>query len=87
MVEKIVSPAVFGGGADFRKLLKDIEDRYSDAFAELGPGALQHLKNFIDCIDGFLDLLSDPKTDFRVKLADYSKIRGDIFEFCRYYAE
>ncbi len=85
MFEKSVPPTVFGGG-DFRKLLKDIEDRYSDAFAELGPGGLSDLKHLIDCVDGFLDLLTDPKTDFRVKLMDYGKLKSEVFEFCRYYA-
>jgi len=55
-------------------LLKDIEDRYSYAFEDLGPGALQDLKSLIDCVDGFLDLLADPRRDFRVKLADYAKV-------------
>jgi len=27
----------FYGGSDFRRLLRDIEDRYSGAFDELGP--------------------------------------------------
>ena len=85
MVEKVVSPAVFGGGSDFRRLLKDIEQRYSDAFAEVGPGALSGFKHLIDCVDGFLDLLADPKTDFRVKLMDYGKIRTDVAEFCWFY--
>lgn len=67
-------------------MLKEIEERYRDAFAEHGPGALQHFKNLIDCVDGFLDLLADSKTDFRVKLMDYAKVRTDVFEFCRYYA-
>jgi len=87
VVEKSIPPTVSGGVADFRKLLKDIEERYSDAFAELGAGALQHFRHFIDCIDGFLDLLADPKTDFRVKLMDYGKVKNDVFEFCRYYAK
>jgi hypothetical protein len=39
MVEGFV-PAVYWGGADFRRLLRDIEGRYSGAFDELGPGAL-----------------------------------------------
>jgi len=86
VVEKPSLPASIGGGADFRRLLKDIEDRYGDAFAEVGPGALQHFKNLIDCIDGFLDLLADPRTDFRVKLMDYAKIKNDVFEFCRFYS-
>jgi len=33
-----------------------------------------------------LDLLADPKTDFRVKLMDYAKVKADVAEFCRYYA-
>jgi len=41
----------------------------------------------IDCVDAFLDLLADPRTDFRVKLIDYAKVRDDVFEFCRYYAK
>jgi len=86
VVEKPPLPASIGGGADFRRLLKDIEERYSDAFADLGPGALSHFKHLVDCIDGFLDLLADPKTDFRVKLMDYVKVKADVAEFCRYYA-
>ena len=86
MFEKPVSPAVFGGGSDFRRLLKDIENRYSDAFAEIGPGTLQDFKNLIDCVDAFLDLLADLKTDFRVKLMGYAKVKVDVAEFCRYYA-
>ena len=49
-------------------------------------GAIQYLKGLIDCVDGFLDLLADLKTDFRVKLMDYAKARADVFEFCRFYA-
>jgi len=78
-------PAIYGA-SDLRRLLKDIEDRYGGAFEELGPGALQDFKHLIDCVDAFLDLLADPKTDFRVKLMDYAKVREDVFEFCRYYA-
>ena len=85
MVEGFV-PVVYWGGADFRRLLKDIEGRYSGAFNELGPGAVQHFKHMIDCVDSFLDLLADSRTDFRVKLMDYTKVREDVFEFCRYYA-
>ena len=40
----------------------------------------------IDCVDGFLDLLADPGTDFRVKLMNYGKLKNDVFEFCRFYA-
>ena len=82
--EKPVSPFSSRGG--FRRLLKDVEQRYSDAFAEVGPGTLQDFKNLIDCVDGFFDLLADPKTDFRVKLMDYAKVEADVAEFCRYYA-
>jgi len=78
-------PAVYGA-SDLRRILRYIERRYSDAFVELGPGALQDFKHLIDCVDGFLDLLADSKTDFRVKLIDYAKIRDDVFEFCRFYA-
>jgi len=86
MVERSPLPASIGGGADFRRLLKDIEDRYGDAFAEAGPGALSDFKRLIDCVDAFLDLLNDPETGFRVKLMDYAKIRSDVFEFCRFYS-
>jgi len=79
-------PAVFYGASDFRRLLRDVEDRYSGAFDELGPGTIQDFKHLMDCVDAFLDLLADPKTDFRVKLMDYAKVREDVFEFCRYYA-
>jgi len=65
-------PAVYGG-PDFRRLLRDVEDRYSGAFDELGPGALQDFEHLMDCVDAFLDLLADPKTDFRVKLTRYGK--------------
>jgi len=85
MAGKEFIPAVYGA-SDLRRLLKDIEDRYGGAFEELGPGALQDFKHLIDCVDAFLDLLADPKTDFRVKLMDYAKVREDVFEFCRYYA-
>jgi len=31
-------PSIFyEGGADFRRLLKDVEDRYGDAFADHAP--------------------------------------------------
>jgi hypothetical protein len=49
----------------------------------LGPSKTSSL---IDCVDGFLDLLADPRTDFRVKLTSYGKLRDDVFEFCRFYA-
>ncbi|MEM1737531.1 MAG: hypothetical protein QXN99_01965 [Nitrososphaerota archaeon] len=74
------------GGADLRRWLKDVEQRYSDAFAEVGPGALTDLKRLIDAVDAFLDLLADERVDFRVKLVDYVKVRDDVFEFCRFYA-
>ena len=44
---------------NIRALLMDIECRYSGAFDELGPGALQDLKHMIDCVDAFLDLLAE----------------------------
>jgi len=85
MAGKEFIPAIYGG-PDFRRLLRDVEDRYGGAFEELGTGALQHFKHMIDCVDAFLDLLADPKTDFRVKLMCYGKLREDVFEFCRFYA-
>ena len=85
MAGKGFIPAVYGA-SDLRRILKDVEDRYGGAFAELGPGALQDFKHLIDCVDGFLDLLADPKTDFRVKLMDYARVRDDVFEFCQFYA-
>jgi len=51
-----------------------------------GPGAAQDFKHLIGCVDGFLDLLADPRADSRVKLIDYARIRDDVFEFCRFYA-
>jgi len=86
VVEKPPLQTSIGGGADFRRLLKDIEDRYRNAFADFGPGVLSDFKRLIDCVDAFLDLLADPETDFRVKLMDYAKIRSDVFEFCRFYS-
>ena len=85
MAGKEFTPAVYGASG-FRRLLRDIEDRYSGAFDELGPRALQDFKHMIDCVDAFLDLLADPRTDFRVKLMCYGRLREDVLEFCRYYA-
>ena len=65
-------PAVYGG-PDFRRLLRDVEDQYSGAFDELGLGTIQDFKHMIDCIDAFLDLLADSKTDFWAKLTRYGK--------------
>jgi len=69
-----------------RALLMNIEDRYSGAFDELGPRPIQDFKHMIDCVNAFLDLLADSRTDFRVKLMDYGKLRMDVLELCRYYA-
>jgi hypothetical protein len=66
---------------------KEIESRYSDAFAELDPGDLQHFKQFVDHVDRFFDLLANPRTDFRIKLANCNKLRMAAFEFCQYYAK
>jgi len=63
----------------------DVWNGNIDAFAELGPRALQHLKHMIGCVNGFLDLLADPETDFRAKLMNYAKVKEDGFEFCRFY--
>lgn len=60
--------------------------RYSDGFAETGPVEFQHFKHMIDNIEALLDLLSDPKTSFLVKLMDYAKVRDDVSEFCWFYA-
>jgi len=76
----------YGGGSDLHRLLRDVEDRYSDAFAELGPGALMDLKRCVDSVEAFLGLLFDDETRATVKMATYAKIRGDVSEFCRYYA-
>ena len=76
----------FGERMDLEGLLKDIEEKYSDAFVERGPGVLQHFKHMIDCVDALLNLLANPEVDFRVKLIDYAKVRNDVFEFCRFYA-
>ena len=78
-------PAVYGG-PDFRRLLRDVEDQYSGAFDELGPGTIQDFKHLMDCVDAFLDLLADSRTDFRVKLMCYGKLREDVLELCRFYA-
>jgi len=85
MAGKESTPAIYGA-SDLRRLLRDIENRYGGAFEELGPGALQDFKHLIDCVDAFLDLLADPRTDFRVKLMCYGKLREDVLELCRYYA-
>ena len=85
MAGKEFIPTIYGA-SDLRRLLRGIEQRYSGAFEELGPGALQDLKHLIDYINAFLDLLADPKTDFRVKLMDCAKVRMDVLEFCRFYA-
>ena len=76
--------AFYGGGSDFRSLLKDVEEKYSDAFAELGPGALMDLKSHVDSVEDFL--LFDGETRTTVKMAAYAKIKSDVSEFCRYYA-
>ena len=79
-------PVFYGGGSGLHRLLRDVEERYSDAFAELGPGALTDLKRCIDSVETFLGLLFDGETRATVKMAAYAKIRGDVSEFCRYYA-
>jgi len=56
-----MSPAFNLEGEGVRRLLKEIEERYSDAFAEIGPGALQRFKHLIDEVEAFLDLLEDLK--------------------------
>jgi len=78
--------AFYGGGSSLHRLLRDVEERYSDAFAELGAGALTDLKRCVDSVEAFLGLLFDGETRATVKMAAYAKIRMDIAEFCRYYA-
>jgi len=52
------------------------------------PGrALKHFKHLTDRVDGFLDLMADLGTNFKVKLRDYVKVRDDVFEFCQFYAK
>lgn len=41
----------------------------------------------IDDLEAFLDTLADLGIDFRVKLMDYAKIRGDVSKFCQFYAK
>ena len=64
------------GSSDLKRLLRNVERRYSGAFDELGPGAVQDFKHLIDCVDGFLDLFADPRTDFRVKLNGLCEVAG-----------
>ena len=80
------NPIPHRGGTDFRSLLKDVGENCSDAFAELGPGALTDLKRHVYSVEAFLDLLFDDGTKPIVKMAAYAKIRGDVSEFCKYYA-
>jgi len=72
---------------DLGRVLKDIEERHSGAFAELGFRVLQHFKYLIDRVDAFLDLLADSGADFRVKLVYYAEEQGRCFESCRYCAK
>jgi len=60
--------------------------RCSDAFDEIGPGALQHLKDVVNDVEAFLDLLADPKISYLGKLMDHAKARDDVAEFRRFYA-
>lgn len=78
-------PVFYGGGSGLHRLLRDVEERYSDAFAELGPGALADLKRCIESVKAFLDLLWDDETGFGAKLINYAKISSGVFEFCRYH--
>jgi len=87
MSEKAGGNERIEGRGSFREKLRSIEEWYGEAFAEIGPGAINDFKHLIDCVEAFLDLLNDPETDFRVKLMDYAKTRADVAEFCRYYAK
>lgn len=64
----------------------DVEERYSDAFAELGPAALADLKRRIFSLKIFISLLLDPEMDSSYKLKQHNKVKMDVFEFCGYYA-
>jgi len=66
--------------------LNYFEQGYSDAFAELGPSTVQDFKSLMNCVDGSLSLLAGSRTDFRVKLMCYGRLRVDVFEFRRFYA-
>jgi len=79
-------PVFYGGGSNLHRLLKDIENRYSDAFAELGAGVLRGLKRCVDSIEAFLGLLFNGETRATVKMATYAKAKSDILSFCGYYA-
>jgi len=72
-------------GEGIRRLLGEIEERYSDVFAEIGPGALQHFRHLIDEVAAFLDLLEDPRAKYWIKLIDYAKTRDGVPEFCWFY--
>jgi len=80
-----MSPALNLEGEGIRRLLRKIEERYSDVFVEIGPGALQHFKHLIDGVEAFLDLLEDLKVRHWTKLIDYAKTRDDVAEFCWFY--
>jgi len=75
---------LYGEGFDFRRLLKDAEERYSDAFAELWPGTLTDLKMHVNSVEDFL--LFDGETGSIVKMAAYAKSMSNASEFCGYYA-
>jgi len=73
------------GGEGIRGLLMEIEERYSDVFAEIGPGALRHFRQLIDEVEEFLDFLEDPKAMRWTKLIYYAKTRDNVAEFCWFY--
>ena len=73
-----------GEGLDFRSLLKDVGESCSDAFAELGAGALTDLKGRVYSVEIFP--LFDGETGSIVKMAAYAKSMSNASEFCGYYA-
>jgi len=83
--ERKMSPIFNLEGEGIRRLLREIEERYSDAFAEIGPSALRHFRHLIDEVEAFLDMLEDPKVMRWTKLINYAKTRDDIAEFCWFY--
>ena len=85
MTEK-APPVFYEGGSGFRSLLKGVGESCLDAFAELGPGALTGLKRCVDSVEAFLGLLFDGEARPIIKMDAYAKIRGDVSEFCGYYA-
>ncbi|RLE67671.1 MAG: hypothetical protein DRJ43_06995 [Thermoprotei archaeon] len=75
-------PILYWGGTGFRSLLKDVGESCSDAFAELGPGALTDLKRCIDSVGGFPLFDGEARP---IVMAAYSKAGDNVSEFCGYH--